>query len=63
MRTLYKDGGQVEIWGQWLDYVVVEEADVEKHLADGWRLHPIAAEGKQKKAQKSKGDRDGKDEG
>lgn len=35
---LYKHPGHHALHGGFYDYVVVNEADVEKHLADGWAL-------------------------
>lgn len=64
MRTLYKDGNQVEIWGKQYDYIVVADSDVDAHLSDGWRLHPLdEAPQEKKRGRKPKGEYDGKDEG
>lgn len=64
MRTLYKDGKQIEVWGLYLDYVVVDDSEVDSYISNGWRLHPMKDEEQPKKrGPKAKGDRNGKDEG
>lgn len=37
---LYKADGDVEVWGEMLQTIVVDAAEVEGYLADGWVDHP-----------------------
>jgi hypothetical protein len=37
---LYKADGDVEVWGEMLQTLVVDADEVEGYLADGWVDHP-----------------------
>ena len=37
---LYKADGDVEVWGEMLQTIVVDADEVEGYLADGWVDHP-----------------------
>ena len=37
---LYKADGDVEVWGEMLQTIVVDAAEVEGYLADGWVDQP-----------------------
>lgn len=37
---LYKADGDVEVWGEMLQTIVVDADEVESYLADGWVDHP-----------------------
>jgi len=38
---LYKADGDVEVWGEMLQTLVVDADEVEGYLADGWADHQI----------------------
>ena len=40
---LYKSPGKHNLHGVMVDYVVVDEADVESRLEEGWSRTPLAA--------------------
>ncbi len=37
---LYKQGRGTKVWGKEVQVKVVDDSDVEDHLADGWVRHP-----------------------
>ncbi|MBZ4768479.1 hypothetical protein HU131_24645, partial [Salmonella enterica subsp. enterica serovar Typhimurium] len=37
---LYKQGRGTKVWGKEVQAKVVDDSDVEDHLADGWVKHP-----------------------
>lgn len=37
---LYKQGRGTKVWGKDVQVKVVDDGDVEDHLADGWVRHP-----------------------
>lgn len=37
---LYKQGRGTKVWGKEVQAKVVDDGDVEDHLADGWVKHP-----------------------
>ncbi|WP_438565255.1 hypothetical protein [Clostridium sp.] len=41
MRTLYKSGSMMELWGYNVDHIVVEDHEVDAYISDGWVMHPF----------------------
>lgn len=40
-RMLYRPGTETRVWDKYdVDTLVVDEAEAEQHLADGWHLRP-----------------------
>lgn len=39
-KMLYKSGGNTRVWNTTAHILVVDEADIEQYLADGWLDHP-----------------------
>lgn len=39
-QMLYKLGGDTKVWNTKAHVIVVDEADVDEYLADGWLDHP-----------------------
>lgn len=40
LTMIYKPGGKTKVWGTTAHVKMVDSADVESHLADGWLDHP-----------------------
>lgn len=40
MRLIYKSGTEQEIWGRQVDTKLIEEHELDEHLADGWVMTP-----------------------
>lgn len=39
-QMIYKPGGKTKVWNTTAHVLVIDEADVEEYLADGWLDHP-----------------------
>ncbi|MGG2141186.1 hypothetical protein [Symbiopectobacterium sp. RP] len=37
---IYKPGGKTKVWNTTAHVIVIDEADLEEYLADGWLDHP-----------------------
>lgn len=40
-QMLYKSGSQMQWHGMSLDYVIVDESEIDSRLAEGWHIHPL----------------------
>lgn len=59
--TIYKPGGEHNVWGKKAHVKVVEQEDVAQHLKDGWLEDPakLIEEDKPKRGRKPKAETDG----
>lgn len=66
LTMIYKAGGKTKVWGATAHVKVVDSADVEPYLADGWLDHPsklfAEPEEKPKRGRKPKVDADEPDD-
>lgn len=58
LTMIYKPGGKAKVWGTTAHVKVIDSADIESHLADGWLDHPsklfAEPEDKPKRGRKTK---------